>query len=1171
MKSKAVILLSLLFTLFGGCTEEKEVIKYGSIAGVVYDESVGEPIPVVKIELTPSGKTAVTGSDGSFSFINIEAKDYTIKAEKKGYESGSNDVTVVAGTTSECNLTLKRIPAYVTADKKELDFGDNLSLTTLSFNIVNSSYENLSWHIDYDKTTFILDVSPEKGTTQYGKTSAIVVKIDRTKLNSGLNESTIVVVSDNGDGSSEVRIKAIGQEKSKPSLNAKEATDITSSTAVIHGEITFAGIPSYTERGFVYDTSADPTIDVNTEKITLSVTEDSLFSTKIKGLSLGVKYYVRAFAINEIGITYSNQISFTTISSLPVVSIQEPDHFDANNKSVSLHGSIDYLGDPQYSEKGFVYCLGRNTPTASDSIKKVSGGGLGLYDAVISGLQLGNTYSVRSYAKNEGGYAYSTTVQFTLSGTLPTVSVSSASDINLTELSAVLHGKLESLGSPAATTKGFVYSSVNETPSLDDQHVDITAGRETGSYYATITQLELNKTYYVRAFAKNEAGLNYSSETIMFNTSPSAPTISIRSVTDINLSAKTALFKGSISSVGDPAYNERGFVYSTTNNIPNYNDSYVIVEGEGAGTYEISVSNLVLGKTYYVRAYAKNEVGITYSDDVVDFSTVPIAATVKMRSVTSVDRVNLTALYLGAIETIGDPPYIEKGFVYSSTNNTPTINDSSVKVEGSGIGTYETKVSNLIFGKTYYVRAYAINENVITYSEDVVSFDILGTTPIVSVGVVDGINLSSLTANLNGYVSEVGYPAISERGFVYSSNNNTPTINDSKVTADGDATGGSYSVQINNLALDKTYYVKAYVSNSLGLFYSENTISFSTEATFPVVSVSSSTNMNLEALTANVSGRIEDAGNPEYTEKGFVYGYNNKIPTVENDIVINVSGSQTGTFSTTLSDLALGKKYYLRAFAKNAKGIAYSDTVSFFFDQTLPKVQTENVTNFDYKTTVAILHGSITDVGNPAYQERGFVLSTTYNQPTINDQKIVVSGSATTGNFEYRLTEFSKTENTYVRAYAIVDTINDKGVVYGESVLLFDASYMDMGDYIIMADKGIAVQKTDIGSGFGYYEDMERLCTNSRVGGYANWRLPTKNELTQLYNIKDKIGGFKNACYWTSSFRTEYNSTQRRTYYYYYYIHFGSGASYDSLVRDNTSNDYYHYNNCYARAVCNVR
>ncbi len=1053
-----VIVIAVVIAV--ACSTEEEEEKFGEISGIVFDENVGEPISIAQIKLTPGGNSTVTGSDGSFSFIGILPGNYTITVNKKGYEDCNNTVAVVAGKKAECNVKMKRIPAYVTADKEVLEFGENNTLTTLSFNIVNGSYENLSWHIEYDSLfSFIAKVSPDKGITQYGKTSAIVVRINREKLNVGLNESSIVVVSDNGDGSSVVRIKAIGQEKAKPTLNYTGTTKITSSTAVVHGKITFGGIPAYTERGFVYNIEENPTIEVdnNIEKVMTPVTVDSTFSYKLRDLQLGYKYYVRAYAINDEGVSYSNQESFTTVASLPVVSVFLPDNIDTNNKTATLHGKVDSIGDPEYYERGFVYCEGRQTPTIEGGInfKKVSvpGTGIGSFDASISNLKLG-IYSVRAYAINNGGYSYSkNTVELLLAGTEPQVSVGEITDISLTDKTAILHGSLMTKGSPTATIKGFVYSSVNKKPTLDDTHVELVQdnGHETGSYFITISRIEL-------------------------------------------------------------------------------------------------------GKTYYVRAYAKNEAGTTYSDEVVDFSTVPVAATVKMRSVTSVDRVNLTALFQGAIETIGDPPYIEKGFVFSSTNTTPTINDSSVKVEGSGIGTYETKVSNLIFGKTYYVRAYAINENVITYSDDVVSFDILGTTPIVSVGVVDGINLSSLTANLNGYVSEVGYPAISERGFVYSSNNNTPTINDSKVTVDGDATGGSYSVQIKNLALDKTYYVKAYVSNSLGLFYSENTISFSTEATFPVVSVSSSTNMNLEVLTANVSGRIEDAGNPEYTEKGFVYGYNNKIPTVENDIVINVSGSQTGTFSTTLPDLVLGKNYYLRAFAKNAKGIAYSDTVSFLFDQTLAEIRTGDVTNFDFNTTVAILHGSITDVGNPAYQERGFVLSTLYEQPTINDQKIIVSGSATTGDFEYRLTEFSKTENTYVRAYAI----NEKGVAYGKPVLLFDATYLDMGDYIILGSKGIAVQKEDIG--YGNWYDMNRLCQNSNVGGLSGWRLPTYNELVQLYNMKDMIGNFRNDDYWSSKSTSEsysfkiYNQGKYDYYnevkYYYYGVDFGDGSQFKSSPYD---------------------
>ena len=1221
MKARHLICFIPAFFIAAACTQTvEEEEKYGEIAGIVYDNNVGDPISVAQVKLSPGGNSTVTGTDGSFSFTNIEAGNYTVSVTKKGYSDGSNSVSVVAGRRAECNILLTRIPAFVTADKDELDFGDNITLTTLSFNIVNSSYENLSWHIDYDKSfsSFIAEVSPEKGTTQYGKTAAIVVKIDREKLNSGKNESTLVVVSDNGDGSSEVKVKAIGQEKAKASLNINSVTDITSSTAIVHGEITFVGAPAYTERGFVYSTKENPTIDVCIEKVTASVTEDAKFSYLLKNLSLGVKYYVRAFAINNLGVAYSsNQESFTTVASLPVVSVSSPDHIDASKKTATLHGSVDSVGDPAYSEKGFVYCEGRKTPTIDDKYVKVSGTGIGSFDTSISELKLGSTYCVRSYAKNEGGIAYSEkTVEFTLNGTPPVVSVGETTDINLAGLSAILHGNLESIGSPAATEKGFVYSSVNKTPTENDILIKV-AGVNPGAYYISISQLELGKTYYVRAYAKNEAGIVFSSGTTSFSTNPNAPSVTMRSVTSIDLSNRTAVFQGSVDTLGDPAFTEKGFVFSSTNNKPTLSDLSVKVSGNTIGTYETKATNLDLGKTYYVRAYATNAAGTSYSSTVLEFSTVATSALVTMKAVTNVNRESLTALFQVSVDTAGNPAFTEKGFVYSTTNRTPTLSDLSVKVAGNGTGSYEVTVQNLVLGKTYYVRAYVVNAagisystNVIefstevtsamvtmkavtnvsrenstalfqgsvdsagdpaytekgfvysttnnlpttndtrlkvsgsglgyyeatatgltlskyyvrayiinkagtSYSKDVVSFELSGTTPSVSVNAASDISLASLSAVLNGYVSEIGFPAISERGFVYSYNNSSPTINDYKAAASGAAVGGSYSAQIGNLVLDKTYYVKAYVKNSNGYYYSNNTISFSTAASLPTLSISQPTDLNTSALTAYVSGKIENAGNPAYTKKGFVYGYNNESPTLENDIVITVSGSQTGSFSGTLTNLVLGKKYYVRAFAQNAKGVAYSSVVSFVFDESYPIVRTEIVSNLNINNKTAILHGVIDDVGNPAYTERGFVWSSDYNQPTVNNSKVTVPGTGI-GSYDYQISGFSTDKVTYVRAYAI----NHKGIAYGETVVLFDPDFIDYGEYIQLKSLGIAVQKSDVGKGDQH--TVSNMCTSSNNSGFSNWRLPSIGELISIYNLRDRIGGFKRELYWSSTPGTPY-------------------------------------------------
>ena len=69
-------------------------------------------------------------------------------------------------------------------------------------------------------------------------------------------------------------------------------------------------------------------------------------------------------------------------------------------------------------------------------------------------------------------------------------------------------------------------------------------------------------------------------------------------------------------------------------------------------------------------------------------------------------------------------------------------------------------------------------------------------------------------------------------------------------------------------------------------------------------------------------------GNSTVTERGFCWGSWTNTPTIEQDSVTRV-GEGVGSFNADLVWLYSNTTYYVRAYAKNSKGISYGETVSF--------------------------------------------------------------------------------------------------------------------------------------------------------------------------------------------------------------------------------------------------
>jgi uncharacterized protein (TIGR02145 family) len=102
-------------------------------------------------------------------------------------------------------------------------------------------------------------------------------------------------------------------------LTLLDVKSITNTSATFEARVISRGEGTLGQFGFCWSTSSNPTILSNNVNGTW---KDSInFSNSIDSLTKNTKYYVRAFASNEMGIWYSNQIEFSTLNK--VVSLLE--------------------------------------------------------------------------------------------------------------------------------------------------------------------------------------------------------------------------------------------------------------------------------------------------------------------------------------------------------------------------------------------------------------------------------------------------------------------------------------------------------------------------------------------------------------------------------------------------------------------------------------------------------------------------------------------------------------------------------------------------------------------------------------------------------------------------------------------------------------------------------
>ena len=566
------------------------------------------------------------------------------------------------------------------------------------------------------------------------------------------------------------------------------------------------------------------------------------------------------------------------------------------------------------------------------------------------------------------------------------------------------------------------------------------------NFSARLDNLPAETSYYIRAYVKDLTGTIYSNQIIGATLNYTPPMFNTLRVGEVMLNSLNLSVNHTQGNTPTSGY---GFVYSTTAQRENLR-----IGGMGVSTasfigsptnnvsFSATLNDLAVSTRYYIRAYAANSAGINYSDQLEANTSDLTAVTLNNFNVNNPELYSLSA----TVDHIpGNTATTNYGFIYSRTvsgsdleRNTTGVSDNNLT--GAPGSSFSSSLMNLTHNTTYYIRAYAINQEGTIYS-NVLMRNTMNFTPVIFRDLrANTNNLYSLGISVN-YTQ--GNTPIDGYGFVYSATatgNNLVTggTGVSAASFTGSPSGeSSFSTTLSNLTAETAYNIRAYANNNLGTSYSNqetfSTLSFTPAMLTPV----SFSGINTNSFNVTT---VHTPGNNSTTRYGFVYsnttGGDDLIRGNTGVLEMSVEGTPTGSFTQTITGLLSGTNYLVRAFAVNSSGTSYSEERP---QRTASLIRFANINASEITETTAIL-SAIAAGGDPAPTQVGFLYSTTLSGNNLVRGAANVSfiiGSISGQGFVANATALTKFTSYYARAFAT----NIAGTSYSNSISFTTTAY----------------------------------------------------------------------------------------------------------------------------------
>ena len=492
-----------------------------------------------------------------------------------------------------------------------------------------------------------------------------------------------------------------------------------------------------------------------------------------------------------------------------------------------------------------------------------------------------------------------------------TISTNSVSSITTT--SAICGGFVKSNGGSNSTSMGVCWST-SSNPTVANSKT-IQAGA-LGTFTSSISGLTSGTTYYVRAYVVNSSGTAYGNEIIF--TTMSAPTVTTTAVTSI--AATTASSGGTVTATGGAAITAQGVCWSTST-APTTANSKTI---DGTTTpFSSSITGLINGTTYYVRAYATNSIGTSYGNEISFTATTPAFVTTGLKL--NLDA-STTSSYPGSgttwtdISGSGNNGTLVNGPTYNSANN------GSISFDGVddyvNCGTPSISVGKITVSAWVKINSGSRFQHIVDSSSDSWHLAILNdnrpyffngssyhtAAPILEVNkwyLITGVQGTTLDIYINGVLGQ---------SIATNANVTTNNINIGRWQLYSRPLNGNIAqVLINNIALSQAEILQFFNATKAKYGY------------FSAPTVTTTAVTSIAATTASSGGTVTATGGAAITAQGVCWS-TSTAPTTANSKTID---GTTSPFTSSITGLTGGTTYYVRAYATNSAGTSYGNEISF--------------------------------------------------------------------------------------------------------------------------------------------------------------------------------------------------------------------------------------------------